>query len=144
MAIGASGGAAESFPGKPLQRSPASLPVARIYSRDKHGRFASSSAGGATARGNRLTGKAGKQGRRGGNLDAGDTGKLSSVPKGTVAGSRGAQDRSRADRKGVSLKQSKNMGAAERSANTKLKKKSGSALTKVNFRTAARKTAAAA
>lgn len=108
--------------------------MARTYSRDKRGRFASK---GATARGGRLTGKnnAGRsQGRAGGNLDAGDVGRKSSVPKGTVGASRGAQDRSRADRKGVSLKRSQAMGSAQRSAATRAKKKSPSAMTKVNFR----------
>lgn len=75
------------------------------------------------------------QGRRGGNLDAGDIGKKSSVPKGTVGATRGAQNRSRMDRKGVSMKQSQAMGSAQRSAATTAKKKSSSALTKVNFRT---------
>jgi hypothetical protein len=106
--------------------------MARKYARDKNGRFASKG-GGATARGGRLTGKA-NQGRRGGNLDAGDTGKLSSVPKGTVGATRKAQDKSRADRKGVSMNRSQVMGSAARSANTRAKKKNPSALTKVNFR----------
>ena len=107
--------------------------MARSYSRDRKGRFASSGAG-ATARGNRLTGKSGPQGRRGGNLDAGDVGKKSSVPKGTVGGTRKAQDRSRQDRLGVSSKKSAAMGAANRGAATKEKKKNPSILTKVNFR----------
>ena len=106
--------------------------MARKYSRDKIGRFAGSG-GGATARGSRLTGK-GPQGRRGGNLDAGDTGQKSSVPKGTVGGTRSAQDRNRADRKGVSLKKAEVMGSASRSAATRASKKTPTALTKVNFR----------
>lgn len=106
--------------------------MARKYSRDKRGRFAPSGAG-ATARGGRLTGKK-NQGRSGGNLDAGDTGKLSSVPKGTVGASRKAQDRNRADRTGVSLKRAKAMGSAQRSAATRANKKSPTAMTKVNLR----------
>lgn len=107
--------------------------MARKYSRDKIGRFASKGSG-ATARGSRLTGK-GPQGRRGGNLDAGDTGRKSSVPKGTVGATRSAQDRSRADRLGVSMKKSQAMGSAQRSAATRARKKNPSSLTKVNFRT---------
>jgi hypothetical protein len=106
--------------------------MARKYSRDKNGRFASAGSG-ATSRGGRLTGKA-NQGRRGGNLDARDAGKLSSVPKGTVGATKGAQDRNRADRKGVKLKQAQAMGSAQRSAATRAKKKNPTALTKVNFR----------
>ena len=106
--------------------------MARKYSRDKIGRF-TGSGGGATARGSRLTGK-GPQGRRGGNLDAGDTGRKSSVPKGTVGATRKAQDRSRQDKLGVSAKKSAAMGAANRGAATKAKKKNPSILTKVNFR----------
>ena len=107
--------------------------MARKYSRDKRGRFASSGSG-ATGRGGRLTGKA-NQGRRGGNLDARDTGKLSSVPKGTVGATKGAQDRNRADVKGVALKKARAMGAAQRGAATRAKTKNPTALTKVNFRT---------
>lgn len=106
--------------------------MARKYSRDKNGRFASAGSG-ATARGGRLTGKA-NQGRRGGNLDAGDTRKLSSVPKGTVGATRSAQDRNRADRKGVSLKKAEAMGSAQRGAATRARAKNPTALTKVNFR----------
>jgi hypothetical protein len=106
--------------------------MARKYSRDKIGRFAGSG-GGATARGSRLTGK-GPQGRRGGNLDAGDTGQKSSVPKGTVGATRKAQDRNRADRTGASLKKATASGAAQRSAATRASKKNPTALTKVNFR----------
>lgn len=106
--------------------------MARKYSRDKRGRFASSGAG-ATARGSRLTGK-GPGGRRGGNLDAMDVGKKSSVPKGTVGASRGAQNRNRSDRLGVSMKKSEAMGSAQRSAATRAKKKNPSVLTKVNFK----------
>lgn len=109
--------------------------MARRYSRDKLGRFASSGSG-ATARGGRLTGKASgrAQGRRGGNLDAGDTGKKSSVPIGTVGATRSAQNRNRAERLNVSTKKAAAMGSAQRSAATRARKKSGSALTKVNFR----------
>jgi len=106
--------------------------MARKYSRDKIGRFASTGSG-ATARGGRLTGK-GNQGRRGGNLDAGDTGMKSSVPKGTVGATRKAQDRNRADRLGISVNKASAKGAAQRSAATRAKKKNPSILTKVNLR----------
>lgn len=74
------------------------------------------------------------KGEGGGNLDAGDTGRKSSVPKGTVGGNRSAQDRSRADRKGISVKQAKASGSAQRSAVGRMKKKSPQAGFKVNFR----------
>jgi hypothetical protein len=79
--------------------------MARSYSRDKRGRFASKGSG-ATARGARLKGggaAGGKaQGRKGGNLDRMDVGRKSSGPKGTVGASKMARAKSVADRKGIS------------------------------------------
>lgn len=98
--------------------------MARTYSRDKNGRFASKG-GGATRRGAVLTGRGGK-GRRGGSLDARDTGKQSSVPKGAVGGSRGARIRSLADTKGTTLKKAKASYSARQGAVTRAKNKAAS------------------
>jgi hypothetical protein len=58
----------------------------------------------------------------------------SSVPKGTVGGTRKAQDRNRADRLGISVNKASAKGAAQRGAVTRAKKKNPSILTKVNLR----------
>jgi hypothetical protein len=98
--------------------------MARKYSRDSRGRFSST---GATARGKRLTGK-GPGGRRGGNLDRGDVGRRSSVPKGTVGGTKSAKIRNLADRRGISMKKAEASYSAQKSAVTRKKKAAAKAV----------------